>query len=144
VTIIPMDLPCCSPTSTHPSHRVSKAKEFKLICGELGNIMTGDPQLQLNCSCSCLYSRWLGIRAHHLMELRDKRPTIEGGEGWDEAEHLQLLSSLDHRKLRAMLLSDAIQVGDHDIVTMQRTVFINNCDDQRLRVCPITSQSFSR
>jgi len=42
------------------------------------------------------------------VEFRDKLST-EGGEPWVEAEHLQQLSGADHRKVRAMLLSDAIQ-----------------------------------
>lgn len=55
--------------------------------------------------------RWLGIRAHHLVEFRDKHQlSAEGAEPWAEAEHLQQLSGADHRKVRAMLHSDAIQV----------------------------------
>ena len=55
--------------------------------------------------------RWLGIRAHHLAEFRDKQQQpAEGAEPWAEAEHLQQLSGADHRKVRAMLQSDAIQV----------------------------------
>lgn len=64
------------------------------------------------CVCMC---RWLGIRAHHLAEFRDKSIAVEDGGGgaaepWAEAEHLQQLSGADHRKVRAMLQSDAIQV----------------------------------
>lgn len=109
-----MALLCCSHTSTHPSLRASRVKGFKLICGEHAVTWT---ELQLvgfirwTTTFCCRVCRWLGIRAHHLAEFRDKHQlSAEGAEPWAEAEHLQQLSGADHRKVRAMLHSDAIQV----------------------------------